>query len=192
MLEIGKTIVSLELINAHFTCDLHACKGACCVTGDSGAPLEPREVDILKDIFPVLRSYLSEDSVKSIEKQGTSVIDIEKDTVTPLNDGKECAYVVFENEIAFCAIEKAYLDGVISFRKPVSCHLYPIRIKKYREYDAVNYDRWEICQGAVLLGKSLSTPVFRFTREALIRKYGFEWYDMLKIAADHLSIELNP
>jgi len=192
MLEIGKTIVSLDLITSHFTCNLQTCKGACCVTGDSGAPLEPDEAEILGDIFHVLRPYLSEKSVKSIEEQGTSVIDIERDTVTPLIDGKECAYVVFENGIAFCAIEKAYNDGLIPFRKPVSCHLYPIRIKKYREFEAVNYDRWNICKDAVDLGNQLSSPVYRFTQDALIRKYGNDWFDMLKIAADNLRIEQNP
>lgn len=192
MLEIGKTIISLAVIRSCFTCNLSACKGACCVTGDSGAPLEPDEADILKEIFPVIKPYLSEVSVKTIEESGTSVIDFEKDTVTPLNNGKECAYVVFENGIAFCAIEKAYKDGLIGFRKPVSCHLYPIRIKRYRDFDAVNYDRWEICKDAITLGEQINNPVYKFTGEALIRKYGKEWYDMLGIAARELTIEKNP
>jgi len=191
MLEIGNAIISLDVIRSCFTCNLNACKGACCVTGDSGAPLEPDEADLLADIFPVIKPYLSEISVKTIEEQGTSVIDFEKDTVTPLNNGKECAYVVFENGIATCAIEKAYKDGLISFRKPVSCHLYPIRIKRYRDFEAVNYDRWEICRDAIELGDRIKNPVYKFTGEALIRKYGKEWYGMLEIAARELTIERN-
>ena len=188
MLEIGKSVVSLDVITSNFTCDLNACKGACCVTGDSGAPLEPEEVTILEEIFSAIRCYLSPESVKTIEEFGTSVIDIEKETVTPLNDGKECAYVVFENSIAFCAIEKAYNDGVIKFRKPVSCHLYPIRIKKYSHSDAVNYDRWEICSPAIVKGNNLRTPVYQFTRDAIERKYGKDWFNQLVIAAKNLSI----
>jgi hypothetical protein len=188
MLEIGKSVVSLDVITSNFSCDLNACKGACCVTGDSGAPLEPEEVRILEEIFPSIRCYLSEESVKTIEESGTSVIDMEKDTVTPLNDGKECAYVVFENGIALCAIEKAYNDGVIGFRKPVSCHLYPVRIKKYPHSDAVNYDRWEICHPAIDKGNVLKTPVYQFTRDALERKYGKDWFKQLIIAAKNLSI----
>lgn len=189
MIEIEKAIVSLDVISEEFTCDLNACKGACCVTGDSGAPLEKEEVAILEEIFPAIRRYLGNESVKTIETYGTSVIDIEGDTVTPLNDGKECAYVVFENNIAFCAIEKAFKDGVISFRKPVSCHLYPIRIKKYRHYDAVNYDRWEVCKPAIIYGKKTGTPVYRFTRYALERKYGEAWFKKLVEEAKNLSIE---
>jgi hypothetical protein len=189
MLEIGKSIVSLDLIHSCFTCDLNACKGVCCVTGDSGAPLEPEEVKILEEIFPALRPFLSDDSVKNIEEQGTSVIDIEQDTVTPLNNGKECSYVTFENGIAFCAIEKAFLKGVVSFRKPVSCYLYPVRIKKYRQFDAVNYDRWDVCHAAARLGESLGTPVYKFVKDPLIQKYGQGWFNLLEIAAQNLTIE---
>ena len=191
MLEIGRTIVSLDLISSHFTCDLHACKGACCVTGDSGAPLEPEEAEALNEIFPALRHYLSEESIQSIREQGTSVIDIEQETVTPLNNGKECAYTFIKDKIAFCAIEKAYNEGVINFRKPISCYLYPVRIKKYRQFDAVNYNRWEICSAAVALGNQLNTPVYRFTKDALTLKYGHEWFDLLNTAARNLEIEKN-
>jgi hypothetical protein len=192
MLEIGKTIVNLDLITSHFTCDLQACKGACCVIGDSGAPLEPGEVKILDEIFPVLRPYLSEESVKSIEDQGTSVTDIEQDIVTPLNNGKECAYTFFKNGIAYCAIEKAYNESAIRFRKPISCYLYPVRIKRYRQFDAVNYDHWEICHAAVELGNKLKTPVYQFAKDPLALNYGNEWFNLLETAAKNLSIEKNP
>lgn len=183
MHSIGKSIISSELITINFNCDLDACKGACCVAGDSGAPLEHEETKILEEIYPALKLYLDDKSVKTIESLGPWVIDNENDKVTPLNDGKECAYVVFENNIAFCAIEKAFNDGVIEFRKPVSCHLYPVRIKKYRHYDAVNYDRWEICNKALVKGDLLKTPVYQFTRDALERKYGKEWFNQLIIEA---------
>ena len=188
MLEIDRSIVSLDVVTENFACDLQACKGACCITGDSGAPLETEEVKILEEIYPAIRPYLSEESVQTIDFYGTSVIDIENDTVTPLNDGKECAYVVFENSIAICAIEKAYKEGVIGFQKPVSCHLYPVRIKKYRHYDAVNYHRWEICSPAISNGNKLGTPVYQFTREALERKYGPEWFLKIVQEAKNLSI----
>jgi len=192
MLEIGNTIVSLDVISEHFTCNLDACKGACCVTGDSGAPLEPEEAKTLEDIFPALRPYLSEESIRSIEEQGTSVIDFENDTVTPLNNGKECAYTFFRNGIAFCSIEQAYRDGVTGFRKPISCYLYPVRIRKYKKFDAVNYDRWEICRPAIEHGKRLETPVYIFVRDALTRKYGEKWFNLLETAARNLEMEKNP
>jgi len=188
MLAIGQTVISTDLITSNFSCDLDACKGACCVTGDSGAPLENDETKILEEIYPAVKCYLSKESVNTIETQGTWVIDVENEMVTPLNDGKECAYVVFENGIALCAIEKAYNDGVISFRKPISCHLYPVRIKKYKYNDAVNYDRWEICSPAIVRGNTLRTPVYQFTRDALERKYGKDWFNQLVIEARNLSL----
>jgi Protein of unknown function (DUF3109) len=117
---------------------------------------------------------------------------VEMDTVTPLNDGKECAYTLFEAGIARCAIEKAFMEGVVDFRKPVSCHLYPIRIKKYRRFEAVNYDRWEICQPATVLGDELQMPVYRFVKDAVARQYGDEWFNLLDIAAKNLKIEKEP
>jgi hypothetical protein len=188
MLTIGRSVISIDVVTSRFSCDLDACKGACCVSGDSGAPLEPEEVKTLEEIYPSVKCYLSPESVQTIEHYGTSVIDIEGDTVTPLNDGKECSYVVFENGIAFCAIEKAYKDGIISFQKPVSCHLYPVRIKKHLHIDAVNYDRWEICKPAIEKGNKLDTPVYLFTRTALERKYGTEWFQKLVAEAKNLSI----
>ncbi len=188
MLAIGKAVISHDLIESKFSCDLAACKGACCVAGDSGAPLEDEETAILEEIYPSVKCYLGEESVKTIETYGTWVIDVENDKVTPLNNGKECAYVVFENGIAFCAIEKAYNEGVISFRKPLSCHLYPVRIKKYRYSDAVNYDKWEICHPAIIRGNTLNTTVYQFTRDALERKYGKNWFEQLVIEAKKLSL----
>jgi hypothetical protein len=184
MLQIGNTIISTDILEAKFACDLSICKGACCVQGDSGAPLEDEELDALDAIFPKIRPYLSEGSLKAIEEQGTFVVDSDGDNVTPLVEGKECAYVYFENEVAKCAIEKAYFDGKIKFRKPVSCHLYPIRVKKYKEFSAINYHQWQVCKPAIDNGKSLLIPLHGFLKDALTRKFGKEWYKQVEIASN--------
>jgi hypothetical protein len=189
MLEIGKTIVTLDLITENFTCNLSACKGACCIVGDSGAPLEPWEAEKIKFIFPSIMQFLRDKGIKTIEEQGTSVIDFDDDIVTPLIEGKECAYTLIEDGIARCGIEKAYLAGVVDFRKPISCYLYPVRIKKYKQFDAVNYDRWDICSPAVKLGNELGKPVYLFTKDALSQRYGNEWFNLLEVAARNLEIE---
>jgi hypothetical protein len=192
MLQIDNTLISLDVITARFHCDLRACKGACCVSGDSGAPLESSEVEILNTIYPSLKPFLREESVKAIEEQGTSVIDFEGDRVTPLIDGKECAYTLFENGIARCAIETAHSHRAIQFRKPISCYLYPVRIKKYSQSEAVNYDRWDICSEAIPLGNELDMPVYRFVKKPLVQQYGQKWFNLLETAAKNLQIEKNP
>jgi len=189
MLQIDNTLTSLDLLTSRFHCDLNACHGACCVSGDSGAPLEDNEVEILHSIYPALKPFLREESIRAIEEQGTSVIDFEGDRVTPLIGGKECAYTWFENGIARCAIETAYSKGAIDFRKPISCHLYPVRIRKYSHYEAVNYDRWDICKDAITLGNKVDMPVYRFVQKPLIRRYGETWFNLLETAAKNLKIE---
>lgn len=184
MIQIGRNIVSFDVLEEKFCCDLGFCKGVCCVHGDSGAPLEKDEAEILENVFPKVKPYLRKESILSIEKQGFYIIDSDGDLVTPLLNGKECAYAYFENGIAKCAIEKAYFDKKIAFRKPVSCHLYPIRITDYKEFSAVNYHKWEICAEAVKKGKKENIPVYIFLKDALIRKYGQEWYNELIIAKD--------
>ena len=183
MLQIGDTIVSSEIITGQFTCDLQKCKGACCVLGDSGAPLEENEILLLKQDFPSIKAFLRPEGVNAIEKQGTSVIDTDNDLVTPLVEGKECAYTVFHNGIARCGIEIAFTAGATTVRKPASCYLYPVRIKKYKNFEAVNYDIWEICDTARILGKSIGSHVYEFAGPALKEKYGEDWYAMLQIAA---------
>lgn len=185
MLQIGNTLVSLDVLDHHFVCDLEKCKGACCVSGDAGAPLEEHETAELEAVWPVVKDYLQEEGRESIARYGLYVHDMDGDLVTPLiNGNRECAYTVFENGIARCGIEQAYLAGKISFRKPVSCHLYPIRIQPLKNYEAVNYDRWDICAAACKLGEKLKVPVYKFLREPLIRKYGEAWYEELEFAAD--------
>lgn len=191
MLQIDKTIVSLDVIERKFVCDLQACKGACCVVGDSGAPLEEEELDIVDDIYPIVEPYLSDEGRQAIEEQGRYTIDLDGDYVTPLINQKECAYTIFENGIAKCAIEKAFFDKKINFRKPISCHLYPVRITKYKEYDAVNYEHNKLCADAVVLGNKLDVPVYKFLKEPLIKKYGEKWYDQLEYAGKNLYMVNN-
>jgi hypothetical protein len=183
MFEIGPTLVSHDVITCHFACDLSKCKGACCVQGDSGAPLEDAEAATLQKIYPVLKPLLRTESVLTIEETGSSVTDSDGDLVTPLNKGIECVYALFEEGVACCAIEKAFLHGLISFRKPISCFLYPIRTKKYKLFEAVNYDQWEICKPAIERGLVLNKKVYQFVQEALLQKYGREWVGMLERAA---------
>ncbi|MCC7231915.1 MAG: DUF3109 family protein [Bacteroidia bacterium] len=188
MLAIGNTLVSEDVIEKQFVCDLNACKGACCVKGDYGAPLEESELEILDRIYDKVKPYIPEEGRKAIEKQGKYLLYEKKEWVTPLVKGRECAYTYFEDGIAKCAIEKAHAEGKITWKKPVSCHLYPIRINRHRSgLDAVNYDRWSICNPACKLGKSLRVPVFRFLKESLVRKYGEDWYRQLELAAEELE-----
>lgn len=184
MLQIGDKIVSLDVIENQFICDLQKCKGNCCVIGASGAPLEEGEADLLNDLYPQIKPFLRAEGIEAIEAQGLPVIDADGDEVTPLVNGKECAYVVFENGIALCAIEKAFLAGKISFRKPLSCYLYPIRAKKYKEFTALNDDRWELCEPARVLGKVKKVRIYEFVKAALVRGYGKDFYRKLDEAAN--------
>jgi hypothetical protein len=185
MIEIGKTLISTELLEEHFVCDLNKCKGECCIAGDYGAPLDKSELKEIDKYYPIVKPLLQKKGIKSIEEQGLYVKDDEGEWVTPLiNENEECAYTIFEDGIAKCAFEKAYYDGQIPWKKPISCHLYPVRIKKLKNYDALNYDRWDVCAPACKLGKSLKVPVYQFLKESLTRKYGEEWYNELTLAAE--------
>jgi Protein of unknown function (DUF3109) len=184
MIAIDNTIVSEHLLEKKFVCDLAACKGECCVAGDSGAPLEEEEIAILEKVWDEVKPYLPKDGVKAIEKQGFFVIDEDGDFTTPLVKGKHCAFTIFdEGGIAKCGIEQAYYDKKIKWKKPISCHLYPVRISKYKDYEAVNYHQWEICKPACECGAKLDVPVYKFLKEPLIRKFGKDWYKQLELAA---------
>jgi len=179
--QIGKTIVSETIIEKDFVCNLSACKGACCIEGDAGAPLEEAEVKILKDLYPKVKPFLRQEGIEAIEQQGTSITTAFGDLETPLINGADCAYVTFDDKgTALCGIEEAYNQGDIDWKKPVSCHLYPIRVKDYSEFSAVNYDQWDICDDACTLGKELQTPIYKFVKQALIRKFGEDWYAELE------------
>ena len=185
MFQLGKTIVSEDIIEKDFVCNLSACKGACCVDGDAGAPLDKEEVLILEEIYPKVKPFLRKEGIIAIEKQGTSITTEDGELETPLIDNADCAYVIFdENETALCAIEEAYNQGEVTWKKPVSCHLYPVRVKDYSEFSAVNYHKWYICDDACSLGKELQVPIYKFVKEALIRKFGEDWYiELEKIAS---------
>jgi len=187
MIEIGRTLLSDDIFEKHFVCDLLKCKGACCVEGDSGAPLTDEEAVLIEEEYPNFESYLPEKHKKEITKQGFSLIDSDGDLVTPLVGSRQCAYTYYnEKGILSCAIEKAYFDGKSKFRKPVSCHLFPIRITEYKRFDAVNYQELDICRTGRECGASMQVPLYSFLKEPLIRKYGKEWYEQVEIAADHL------
>lgn len=188
MIEIDNTLISDDLLERKFVCDLNACKGECCVAGDSGAPLEEDEVEIIKSILPKVKPYMNAEGIAEIEKSGVALIDSDGDLVTPLVDGvKHCAFVIFEKGIAKCSIEKAFYDGKVKFKKPISCHLYPVRITKYKQFDAVNYQEWDVCKPACQCGEKLDVPVYKFLKEPLVRKYGKAWYKKLELAAKHLQ-----
>ena len=177
MLIVGNVLLSEDIVEKKFVCDLNACKGACCVEGDSGAPLEMEELDILDEIYDKVKPYMRPEGIAAIEEQGKFVMDFDGEYVTPLVEGAECAYVTFDSDgTAKCAIEKAYRAGEVRFPKPISCHLYPIRISKLQELDALNYHRWPICAPACDCGSKLDVRVYKFLKEPLIRKYGKEWF----------------
>lgn len=185
MIQIDDKLISEEIFSEEFVCNLGKCKGACCVEGDVGAPLERDETKILEEIFENVRPFLRPEGVRALEEQGTWTVDpLDGDFVTPMVNGEECAYVIFdEHGITKCGIEKAYENGAVQWKKPISCHLYPIRAKEYSTFTALNYDRWPICNDACILGKELKVPVYRFLSAPLIRKYGEDFYNVLEIAA---------
>lgn len=185
MIAIDNTVVSEHLLEKKFVCDLEACKGACCVQGESGAPLEKEEIPILEAIYDKVKPYMDRDGIKAIDKQGFYVIDEDGDYTTPLIKGAQCAFVYFDDTgTAKCAIEKAHKEGKVDFKKPISCHLYPVRITRYKSYDAVNYHKWHVCKPACECGARLDVPVYKFLKEPLIRRFGEGWYAQLQTAAE--------
>lgn len=188
MFQLGKTLVSEEIIKNDFVCNLSACKGACCIDGEAGAPVEPEERAIMEKIYPKVKPYLRKEGIEAIEKQGIYITRENGEIETPLIDDADCAYVTFDDKgTALCGIEEAYNAGEIAWKKPVSCHLYPVRIQEYSSFSAVNYHRWEICDDACSLGAELQVPVYKFVKDALIRKYGEDWYRELEEVASNIS-----
>ncbi len=188
MIQIGDKIVSSELFEAEFICHLEKCHGSCCVIGDAGAPLAEGEEKILDREYENLRDYITPKGQEAIEEQGKWVVDHDGEKVTPLIGGNECAYTYFVDRIAYCGIEKAWHEGKTTFRKPVSCHLYPIRVSRIGKYTALNYNKWGICQPARILGRDKHVPVFRFLQEAIVRVYGEDFYHEL----EEVYQELHP
>lgn len=185
MLRIEDTIFSFDVLEKKFVCDLPNCHGNCCRYGDSGAPLAGDEKQILDEIWPVVKTYLRPEGIKTVEELGTSVVDAENDRVTPLINNEECAYTVFSGNIYMCGIEKAWSEGKIKFRKPVSCHLFPVRIKSFSGFRAVNYEELQICSCAREKGSREGTYVYKFLREPLIRALGSGMYgELCKVAKE--------
>jgi hypothetical protein len=185
MILIDNKIISDDVVEKQFVCNLDACKGACCWEGDSGAPLEKAELAILEEIYPKVKPFLTQKGIEVIEQEGVyTYYKREEEYGTPLIDNAACAYLTYDGGIAKCGIEKAQEAGVIDYKKPISCHLYPIRITSNETFDAVNYDKWDICTAACSLGEKLEMPVYQFLKGALIRKYGEEFYEALDAAAN--------
>ena len=187
MILIDDILISDEIIEEQFVCDLHKCKGACCVDGDAGAPLENEELKRLDEFYEIVKPYLTPEGISEIEKNGRYLYDQEFGWVTPTISNGMCAYGnVDKDGIVKCGIEEAYNDGHITWKKPISCHLFPIRIKKGRKGDLVNYEpREDLCSAACVLGKTLKVPVYKFLKEPIIRKYGEAFFEALEATVKH-------
>ena len=181
MIVLQNTVISDDIKDKFFVCNMEKCKGACCVEGDLGAPLETEELQLLADNYEQIKPYLSDAGRQAIAEQGLYIKDWEDDFSTTTIGNRECAYAIYDDNLTLkCGIEQAYLDGKISWKKPISCHLYPIRITRYDGFEALNYDKWQICNPACSFGADLGVRVYQFLKEPLIRKYGAEWYQELE------------
>jgi hypothetical protein len=188
MIQIDDKLISDDVIDKKFVCDLNACKGACCIEGDSGAPITKDEVYNLKNNLSPIKKYMRKEGISAIEDNDVYYLDEENEAVTTLVKGKECAFVYFDkNNIAKCSIEKAYKENEIEFNKPISCHLYPIRVKKLDELEAINIDHWKICSPACSCGEKLNVKVFRFLKEAIVKRWGQEFFKQLEIIDSELE-----
>ncbi len=191
MLEIGNTVVSFELFEHLFCCDIKACKGQCCVEGDAGAPLTDSEVEELNAVLPKVIPMLSPKAQEVVKKQGASYIDSDGDAVTSLVNNRECVFTYFDNGVCMCMLEKAHNEGLIDFPKPISCYLYPVRLNEYPNFTAVNVHHWECCKSAEKNGHKLGLPLYKFLKNPLIRHFGKEWYEELCIAAESYFSEFK-
>ncbi len=190
LVEIQDKIVSTQIFERQFVCDLTACKGACCIEGNGGAPVTKEEVDIIEANLDKIRPYMRPEGIAAIEAHGVVYEDEDFEPATTLINGKECAFVYFDQtNTAKCAIEKAHREGQIDFIKPISCHLYPIRTKQFNEYTALNYEKWDICEPACACGEKLDVPVYKFLKEPLIRAFGPEFYKELEVVSRELDME---
>lgn len=193
MLIIQDKLVGDDVVQKQFLCNLNACKGACCWEGDAGAPLEKEELAVLEHIYEKVKPFLTPQGVAAIEKEGLYTYSKKhKEHYTTLVDNAACAYMTMDKTgKAQCGIEQAHRAGAIDFYKPISCHLYPIRVTKESEvgFEALNYDEWDICKAACQLGKEKQLPVYQFLKTAIIRKYGTDFYEELDAAAQHLKEE---
>ncbi len=181
LIEVKDKVVSTQIFERKFVCDLNACKGACCIEGDAGAPLTLDEIDVIEEDLEAIKPYMRPEGIAAVEESGVFYMDIDNEPVTTLVNGKECAFVYFdENGITKCSIEQAHKDGKTDFKKPISCHLYPIRAKKFNEFTALSYNEWDICAPACACGEELNVSVYRFLKEPIIRAYGEDFYKELE------------
>ncbi len=189
MLQIGNVLVSLDVVERFFCCDLEKCLGECCIEGDAGAPVTEEEYRRLKEILPEVWNDILPEAKTVIEEQGVGYVDEDGDLVTSIVDGKNCVFTCYgSNGMCYCAIEKAYREGRTDFYKPVSCHLYPLRLTEYNDFTAVNYHRWKICKAAEVLGRKEGIRVYQFLEAPLVRRFGREWYDELcRVCEAYLS-----
>lgn len=185
MLQIKDTIVSLDIAERFFTCDIASCLGECCIEGDAGAPITEDEYKKIKEILPLIWDDLMPRAKEEIEANSVAYVDEEGDLVTQIIDGKNCVFSCYgSNGMCLCAIEKAYREGRVDFMKPISCHLYPLRLKEYPSFTAVSYHRWKICKAAEVLGRKRGVRLYEFLKEPLVRRFGKEWYDELVTACE--------
>ena len=192
MLQIQNTLVSLDLIERFFCCDLDACKGACCIDGDAGAPLTPIEDKELKEMRDEILPVLPPKARKIIEEEGQSYLDPDGDLVTQLIEGAACVYTCFDcNGVCLCALEKARREGNEHFFKPISCSLYPVRVTEYPTFTAVNFHKWKICRPAETLGRKKGLRAYEFLKGPLTRRFGAEWYEELALTARQYLLQ-NP
>lgn len=192
MFDIQGILVSLDMAERFFLCDISRCLGQCCIDGDAGAPITEDERKKIEEILPAVKPYLLPSAIKEIEEKGVSYIDEDGDLVTQLIEGQNCVFTTFEpGGLCLCAFEKAYNEGKTDFKKPVSCHLYPVRIKEYDKFTAVNLHRWKICRCAETLGRSKGVRAYEFLKEPLVRRFGKEWYDELALTCEEY-LRQNP
>lgn len=188
MLQIKDVIVSFDVLTESFSCDLAHCKGECCIEGDAGAPVTPDEIAQIEELLPTIWEDLSIEARKVINSQGVAYTDPEGELVTSIVNGKDCVFTCYGDDgCCYCAIEKAYRNGLCKFKKPVSCHLYPIRVKRIGDYYGLNYDRWDVCRAAVLKGRKDGIPIYKYLKEPLVRRFGQEWYDELELTVEELK-----
>lgn len=188
MLEVGNVLISFDVLQKEFCCNLKACKGDCCIEGDAGAPVTPEEIDKIEQLLPVIWNDLSNEAKAKIEADGVAYLDPEGELVTSIVNGKDCVFTCYgEDGCCYCAIEKAFREGRCSFMKPISCHLYPIRVSKIGDYWALNYNKWDICQSALVKGHREGIPLYKYLKEPLTRRFGESWYAELEATVQELK-----
>ena len=190
MIEIDGRIITTDILTECFSCDVSRCKGMCCVEGNAGAPLEKEELEVLEAEYDNFREYMTPEGRAAVVMQGLYTIDFEGDYTTPLVDDADCAYAFQQDGITLCAIEKAYREGKTTYKKPISCHLYPIRVTRFNDgTEGLNYHRWDVCESARVCGKQKEVPVYKSLVEPIVRRFGPDFYDALEAAAQYVGEE---